>query len=231
MNVHRTILRRTAQVLIMLALICRQHSIYAQAGAVAQPNTKDVSKEQFLEDISSTNARVRLDAAFQLDHQRTQLISKLMAILDSPIPDERKMDAVVILGEYRASEAIPLLVNHLLEWQTNLFYNRAALGAYIDGVKGAWTNAAEERVVAGVTQDPVGIALIDIGPRAVPALLDKISQSDDENILGECAHICVEIEGKDVTQFQLQGLLQKETDSKKKERIQSALDILKEFNL
>ena len=42
-----------------------------------------------------------------------------MAILDSTNSDEVKMDAVVVLGEYRAVEAIPFLMDHL-DWETKV---------------------------------------------------------------------------------------------------------------
>ena len=65
---------------------------------------------------------------------------------------------------------------------------------------------------------------------AVPALLDKITQTDDTNIIRKCVSICQAIEGSEVTQFRLRGLLDKETDPKIKARIQSALDALKKLN-
>ena len=75
------------------------------------------------------------------------------------------------------------------------------------------------------------LSLNYIGIFAIPALLDKLSQSDNPSVSHDCVFTCIAIEGTAVTQFRLEGLLQKETDSKKKERIQSALEMLKEFKI
>jgi hypothetical protein len=234
MNTHRTIRSLTTQALIALALVVRPHSIYAQAGA-GEPaaNTNNVvPQEKLLEDIGSTNGLVRLDAAIQLNRQRGQLIRKLLAILDSSMPDESKMDAAVILGDYGAPQAIPFLVNHS-DWEVNLQTNNTARDAYFESFGGLEMFRVRSREPIGevnvkdAMESPVTRALLMIGSRALPALLDKITQSDNERLRGTSVIICDEIEGNEVTQFRLQGLLQKETDSKKKERIQSALDILK----
>jgi hypothetical protein len=235
MNNHTTALKRTAQLLIGLFLILRPHSICAQAGSVEQPINKELPQEDALKDIVSTNAQVRLVAAIQLDQRRAHLIRKLLAVLDSPIPDERKMDAALILSYCQVKEAIPFLVNHL-EWQGHIITDHAAYEAYLDGLNwhrsGATSAFAvgEHNVGLDVTEVPVSTALTFMGVCAIPALLDKIIQTDDQRIIGSCVIICKDIEGPEVTQFRLQGLLQNEVDAKKKERIQSALDVLKNLN-
>jgi hypothetical protein len=232
------LLTRRAQVLIAFGLIFHSHDIHAQAGAVAQPANKGVSQEKLLEDIVSTNARVRFDAAMQIEGQQDQMLANLAALLKSPISDDRKMDAAAILGENKSSYAISYLVNHL-EWQTNLISNPAAHSNFYGDLFSSWiplTNPSghQSDLSALIRTVPVTRSLARIGVDAIPALLDRISQSDDEGIIETCDNTCIVIEGggniaAEVTQLRLQDRLQKETDPKKKERFQTALDILKKI--
>ena len=137
---------------------------------------------------------------------------KLMAILDSNNSDKAKVDAAIVLGEYRATEAVPVLLRHLE-------LDEVSRGGFFNG------RIREEELEE--KSAPVTIALEKIGMPAIPALLNKITQTDDAKIAEKCVSICQTIEGQEVTQFRLQGLLQKETDQKKKGRIQSALEALK----
>ena len=216
--------------ILFLAAFC---TVSAQTN---RPTANDVvTQAKLLEDILSTNAQVRLDAAFQIESQREQVMDNLLAILHSPIPDDRKMDAAIILGLNQSYGAIPYLVNHL-EWQDNLMADHAAWTAYMGNVdRPPRTNyvvpRGERTVQDMVRVRPVSGPLSYMGAKAIPALLDKISQSDNELIIGECDNICVQIEGDgivaaEVTQLRLQDRLQKETDPKKKERLQAALDIV-----
>jgi hypothetical protein len=235
MKIHITVLRRTGPALIGLALVILPRSLYAQAGSVAQPASSGVSQEKLLEDIGSTNGLVRVDAAILLEHRQGQMIRKLLAILDSPIPDEQKMDAAVILGACRERRAVPFLVNHL-DWNFNLHTNTLAYDAYIKSSGAYFTGGHDTRNVGevdvrSVLTNPVLLSLNYIGIFAIPALLDKLSQSDNPSVSNDCVFTCIAIEGTAVTQFRLERLLQKETDSKKKERIQTALEMLKEFKI
>jgi len=182
-----------------------------------------------LELLASTNSETRLNAAIQLDEQRRQLIKQLMAILDSTNSDESKMDAAVVLSNYRAYEAVPFLVNHL-EWEINMQRVETLHPTRSRGLPPTLRLTTENDEAYATALFPVTSALWKIGLPAIPALLDKITQTDDAGICRICALICGRIESQEVTQFRLQGLLDKETDQKKKDRIQSALDVLKELN-
>jgi hypothetical protein len=235
MSIYAMLLTRRAQVLIAFGFIFHYHAIYAQAGAAAQPPSSVAIQATLYDDIISTNARVRFDAAIQIEGQQEQMLDNLAAILKMPIPDDQKMDAAAILGENRFTPAIPYLVDHL-EWQTNLI-NPAAHSAFYGDLYSAPTKLSN---LSGYKRDlsdliytsPVTGSLSRIGVPAIPALLDRISQSDDERIIVECIDICIHIEGygnvaAEVTQLRLQDRLQNETDPKKKERFQTALDILR----
>jgi hypothetical protein len=161
----------------------------------------------------------RIGAIFDLVDQRAELVRSLMAIIDGNYSDYAKVNAIIVLADYRAPEVVPFLVQHL-EWD-----DIHSLGHPIIS-----TNGHLPMELMKVTQEPIKKALEKIGMPAIPALLDKIMQTDDANITKKCVSICQSIEGQDVTQFRLQGLLDKETDQTKKGRMQSALDALKNLN-
>ena len=213
----------------------QSHATYAQAGAEAQPANDVAPQAKLYDDIVSTNARVRFDAAMQLEGQKKQLLYNLPVLLKSPIPDDQKMGAVAILGENRFTPAIPYLVNHL-EWQINLT-NPAALAAWYGNLYAPWTSltirSGHQRELSDlICTSPVTGSLARIGLDDIPALLDRISQLDDERIILVCDNRCILFEGDgnvaaEVTQLRLQDRFQKETDPKKKARFQTALDLLR----
>ena len=73
------------------------------------------TENDLLESLVSTNRAKRINAAVELDDRRMQLVQKLIAILNSTNAANVKVDAVIVLGEYRAPEVVPLLVEHF-EW-------------------------------------------------------------------------------------------------------------------
>jgi len=167
-----------------------------------------VSQQEALESLVSSEKAARLNAARQLDNRRRELIPKLMEILKSTNSDEVKAGAVIVLGQYRASEAASLLVHHF-EWDETRQHD------YQSG-----------HILIEEDLTPVTSALTEIGQPAIEPLLERIVETDDTKITVKCVHICHYIEGLDVTQFRLQELLGAAPDNKKKERIQSALNLV-----
>ena len=206
---------QTAILLAALILVLPLPKIYSQGTAAEQLPVLEESQEKCLESLISTNRASRLQAAEELDKQRNDLVLKLIQILDSTNSNNVKSDAVVVIGEYRDEWAVSKLIDHL--GMTNDF----SWGPHLSGA-GVSLEEIEE-------SSPVAWAIIKIGLPAIPRLLDKITQTDDLKTIKTCASLCKNIEGLEITQFRLYGLLDKETDQKKKERIQSALDALKDM--
>jgi hypothetical protein len=71
-------------------------------------------------------------------------------------------------------------------------------------------------------------AVLKIGSPALPALVKNLESSDDADMRRSSLEAICEIDGKDkdLSQFRLREAIQRQTDSKKKERLQSALQIL-----
>jgi len=188
-------------------------------GALPTNSVPPLSPEQALESLVSSNQNARLNGAVSLDAQRPQLseerqkqlVGKLMDILNSTNPDEVKVYAVVVLGQYKASEAVPLLMQHF-EWDT------AGQGR---GLNGGPNRIEHEALVLPVTQ-----ALVSIGLPAIPFLANTIAVTDDTWVRDKCIRVCLRIEGRELTQFRFRRLLEKESDLKRKGRIQSALEAL-----
>jgi HEAT repeat protein len=208
-------------IVTLLLLGLSLNEIYSQGTSAEQQPKWGQSPDKALDSlVSTTNRDDRFWATWSLHRNREDMVGKLIKILNGSYSDNVKMDAVVVLGDYRASEAIPFLVQYL-EWDDfpHEKVSKAVIFARIP-----------DKVIDALNT-PVSAALGKIGMPAIPALLDKIIQTDDIKITEKCVSICQTIEGKEVTQFRLQGLLDKETDQKKKERIQSAMEALKNLNV
>ena len=204
----------------MLALILQSATGNAQYAQGNQAVNQIITQSKLLELLVCTNHSTLLNATIQLDAERQQRIGSLMSLLSSTNAIESKVGVMVLLGKYRASEAVPSLVSNL-EWEANL-----PVHAFMATIPTFPQNDESFEI----DQEPISGALCNIGIPAVVPLLNKIRETDDAKVIIKCAIICSRIEGSEVTQFRLQELLGKEADHKQKERIQSALDALKELN-
>ncbi len=183
---------------------------YGQLTEADLSAAKGSHKEQ-VELLVSTNWESRLRTVEELDAERKELVRGLLSILDGTNSDHVKVNAVIVLGEYRAVEAVPVLVDHL-DW------DGAAHGGFFNA------RVAKEEVELKTA--PVSSALIKIGTPAVPRLLAKIAETDDTNTVMKCLSICQSIEGRDLVRFRLQALLSKEDGEQRKQRFQAALATL-----
>ena len=202
---------RLVFILVTVALLTLSYRTHSQDAPAEHSLVRALSQEKAVDSLTSTNRDVRVDAAVELVAQRARLVERLLVILGSTNADEVKMAAVVVLAHYRAPEAISFLLQHL-DWEiTNMH------GTF-------FSHPRREDLEEGL--QPVTSALYHIGLPAVPALLDKIAQTDDTRIAQQCVRSCVAIESLEVTQFRLQELLKKATDQNQKDRIRGALNAL-----
>jgi hypothetical protein len=182
--------------------------------AMTSKTNADLPQDKAVESLVSSNRGERLSGVRALYDQRRQLVKKLIGILDSTNSAAIKVDTVIVLGEYRASEAVPTLISHF-DWDDVVH------GAIFTSV--TTTEEVDEMVM------PVSVALSKIGLPAIPRLLEKISETDDTNIVKKCVWTCASIEGVEATQIRLLDLLERQTDKNGKAGIQSALDALVEL--
>lgn len=177
--------------------------------AERERQTLEAEKKALREVLLTGDRDSKLYAARKVGDRRKELIQTLLAIVEGTNAVSEKFPAIDVLGYYRAAEAASILASHL-EWDA---------AAPKDGTTPPPIEV--DKIFA-----PVSSALQEIGLPAIAPLLQRIVETDDIGILQRCVSICNRIEGHDVTQFRLQGLLSKETDAKKKARIESALAAL-----
>jgi HEAT repeat protein len=190
---------------------------HSQDASASKPSAQQQSRQEDLAALIATNPD-RTKIASLLYEERNASVKTLMAILDGTNSDEVKMRAVVALGEYRASEAVPFIVAHF-DWDDQF------------GVQTVMGKAMEVREVTAPTYRPMSEALQEIGSPAIPALLGRIAEPENakENTITRCLWLCRRIEGDEVTQFRLQKLLDRTKDQKKRERVQVAVDTMTQY--
>jgi hypothetical protein len=183
-----------------------------QTPAAGNESKPEATEADLLAQLVSTNVDERLHAAEELDTRRYKLIQKLVAIIQGTNSDQIKLDAVTVLGQYRAKEAVPTLVEHL----------------NLDDIRSRWLSSGTDTIEKDSEEGmAVTTALQHIGFPAVGPLLARAENTDDTNIIGKCVLLCGRIEGAGATQLGLGRLLDKDTDPKRKERIESAMEMLK----
>jgi len=85
----------------------------AQAGRKAYlASHQPMSRDSAFQALLSTNRSERLRGVQELGAEKTQVIKQLLEMLGSTDSNAAKVDAVIILGQYRANEAVPSLVRH-----------------------------------------------------------------------------------------------------------------------
>ncbi len=186
-------------------------NVYSQTTSLGEPALTDTNREALFQAITSTNRDTRLQAAIQLDGERNQLIQRLVLALNSTNQPKEKIEAVIVLGEYRAQEAVPILVDHL-EWD--------------DFASGSFFNAFVPKEESESKLSPVTSALRKIGLPALPALMGRIFKTSDPRVAKKCVVCCCLIEGVGVSRKRFEEQIKTESDQAKKEKLESALSIL-----
>ena len=74
-------------------------------------------------------------------------------------------------------------------------------------------------------------ALIKIGMPAIPALVDKILKTNNDRIKKKCVLCCAVIEGLHMTRMRFEDRIKNEVDQAKKQKFESALQILNNFKV
>ena len=120
-----------------------------------------------------------LETAYLLKQQRLVVVKSLIGVIESTNTREVKDSAAMVLGDYRALEAIPCLVSNIQ--QDTMF---------------KWDTV----MMTEAQRKPFGAALANIGEPAVPALLDHITVVplvESERVADHCLEVMVRIIGKE----------------------------------
>lgn len=165
------------------------------------------------------------EAQDEIVTSRKNLISGLINIVEQKenrIKKESSVRAAIfILGEMRAVEAVQVLVGHIgfphvtEQWREPTPGPPAGMGTIRSGLSGIQK-----------TYPAVG-ALIKIGEPCLGHVIDKLSSTDNISEQKACLGVLVGLRQRDSVIHMLKDAINKETDTKKKDRLQSSLDLLK----
>ncbi len=138
--------------------------------------------------------------------ERAEIVRQMIAIVDGDYTNKTRLDAVKILGEFRATEAATVLVKNL----------------ELEDTIGFSTGMITPEALAA-RRLPVSVALIKIGTPAIPALVGRISATADARIANNCIAICVTMSGVECTQAHFKKALLEEKDEQRKSRLENAV--------
>jgi hypothetical protein len=155
---------------------------------------------------------------------RTQLINELLG----PVKDAQNQKApskragwlgcVQILGQMRAVEAIPALVEFIEIDETIIQPNRAVVTVPGLDARDKWDDYRRP-----LSRWATVGALVSIGEPCLPAVMKRLSGASGDT-LGACCRVVLELKGKDGAAAPLKEALKAETDLKKRECLKAALD-------
>jgi hypothetical protein len=161
-----------------------------------------------IEALKSGSITQRTEAVKSICRARKNVITSLLPILAGDYPADAKRDVAKIMGEYRACEAIPLLIRNLeLDLQPRIF-------------KG---------LVKDADLYPISRALAEIGKPTIPALLTRITETDDSALIRCCVQICIEIEGREIAELEVNRRGEKESTEGGRQRLTRALEIMQKL--
>lgn len=159
------------------------------------------------ERLRSSNHDERNEARWAIGLERRRIIHQLHWITRSSLSDATKCEtaklAIVLLGEMRAPEAVPLLVDNLK------FTLPLGVGP--------------SRIESFPTMPHVQ-ALIDIGLPSADPLVKKVAQSDDEVIRERAAIVIDQILGTDMAVLFVRDRRDRERDEVKRQRLDRLLE-------
>jgi hypothetical protein len=188
----------------------------------ALPATKKIST---LERLLSNDVNVIEEAKDELIATRRNLIEGLIKIVnqkENRIKREASVRAaIIVLGEMRAVEAVELLVDNIgfpyvMEpWSEPRPGPPAGMGTIGLGLS---------RIQK--TYPAVG-ALVKIGEPCLNAVINKIASTENVNEQKACLGVLINLKPRNSVICMLEDAANKETDTKKKDRLQHSLDMLK----
>jgi hypothetical protein len=187
---------------LIILLLSAFFAIFSNARA----QESDLNK--YLVSIQSTNVFSRQRAVLLLAQEREKLIKNLSDVLEGSASLEIKLEAARVLGKYRATEAVDILVKNLtLEDQGHQM------------LSGMVSEEDYEYLIY-----PVSMALEKIGNPSIDKLLEISAENDDPKMRTKILKILCRIEGdRDIVRLRLEKALKAEQNPQKQARLQAAL--------
>ena len=158
--------------------------------------------------MTSENYIEREQAAREILQSRRETIEELEKIVRRFIKDENRKGtaktAIVLLGKLRSVECVPLLAENLALY---VFYKDRKR-----------TQSLEDAF-------PCVGALIEIGKPAVSPMIKNLETSEDEKVRELSARVIRYVEGPEIGRIVIEKAIEKQTDSRKKAKLEAALSL------
>ena len=172
-------------------------------------------QESAVKRLLSDEATTILQAQEELLAARTDLISQLISVVDSQQNHETRRESVrasmFILGEMRATQAVPVLVKYI---------------AFRDDPSARF--AQPHRFGSGPLEQegPAVQALVKIGEPCLKAIIGKLATTYHVGEQAACIRVLIELRERDAASAMLVDAIAEEADLKKRERLHNSLDML-----
>ena len=156
-----------------------------------------------VERLRSGNKVARQTAAKDISECRREIVQRLMEVVAGQASDEAKVEATHLLGEYRAKEAVGVLLdNFRIGWKIHV-----------------------GSMISDAALFPVGDALAQIGEPAIPAIIAKLTITNDKDTQSTYLWMLRMIEpDKQILQLRIQQALDQEAEANRKANLQKAMD-------
>lgn len=178
--------------------------LFAQGKNEVKP-VIDSPSEATLKQIAASGEKERLAILDQLSNNRSDLERRLINALNAATEKDKKFAFVYLMGLYRLEETV---------W---------ALARVIDLENEVTPNNA----LPLLSRYPAVDALLRIGQRSVPAMLDNIKAAKGEKITELSVDVIQHIESPAFAKMILEEAITKEADPVKKKHLQDSLKYLK----
>jgi len=204
---------------------CRKEKKEIEAPQKNKTTSSNQEKKKLtpIERLLSKDGQEIYQAQNELITSRKDLITQLIDIIkekENRIKNQASVRAAMfILGEMRAVEAVQVLVDHIGFPQV---YEYTGESIPVDAEGGML-----HRGIKGFQKTyPAVKALIKIGEPCFSDLISKLSSTDHMTEKKACLGVLVGLRQRDSVIEMLKDAINKETDTQKKDRLQSSLDLL-----
>lgn len=189
---------------------------------VIEPPQREKHKPNNVEGLLSKDGEVIHEVQNELLAARKHLITRLIGIIkekENRTKNQASVHAaILILGEIRALEAIEALVEYI--GFPRLYETEA-------GIISVQGGSMLDRGLKGIGNTyPAVQALINIGEPCLDNVIDKLSLTDHLAERTPCLAVLVGLRQRHSVIDMLKEAMNKEGDTKKRDRLQSSLDLL-----
>ncbi len=173
----------------------------------SKSSSAEATSTNKLENIAALSVDGQEEYVVQLMQERKDFQSRLLNQFTPTASDNVKCTIITILGVYRMTDTIPLIAENI----TIRYRNPKGF---------TWAHAIDEY--------PAVIALIRMGTKAVPSMVNNIASTNDERVRAFSTSVIQGIYGPDIARFVLEKEREKTRDDVSKKRIERSIKQVEE---